>query len=235
MRAVNSNKTHHYIRCLRAYSNAGCDAPIVTYKPLEASILSGLLTLYQTPSGHAEAAPIDPIFNIKAEIEAKQIVVENLIDVLKMGEDALSKPQTKSQAILNRISQIELEIVDLQKAMKQAFSKTPLKATMEKFIDFLDDHVRISESGPREALNEVRLRMASTIQTQLTKIVVRTDVGEIERESKLDPGQIITWLGYDLHGPLVDGFRKNDDGETEASICQKEVSTIFTEDGGWHA
>ncbi|MDO8249382.1 MAG: recombinase family protein [Rhodoferax sp.] len=231
MRAVNSNKTHHYIRCLRAYSNAGCDAPIVTYKPLEASIVSRLLTVFQTPLGHAEVAPIDPSIAIKAEIEAKQKVVENLVNVLAMGGDAMSKSQT----ILNRISQTELEIVNLQKAMKHAFTKTPFKATKEKIIDLLGEHFRISQSGTKEELNEMRLRMASTIQTQLTKIVVRTDVGEVERESMLDPNQIITWLGYDLHGPLVDVFRKDDIEKNKNSIYQKGLPFTFTDDGGWHS
>ncbi len=228
MRAVNSNKTHHYIRCLRAYSNAGCDAPIITYMPLEKSIVSRLLTVFMMPFGATEVSQIDPSVVIKAEIEAKQKILENLLDALSMGEGV------KSQAILDRIAKTELDISNLQSAVRHTFTKTPFNATKEEIIDLLIKNARIEMDGTKEELHELRLRMASTIQTQLTKIIVRTDIGEVERESMLDPAQVITWMGYDLYGPLVDIFRENEIAQNKDKTHKLGLPHIFTEEGGLH-
>ena len=71
-------------------------------------------------------------------------------------------------------------------------------------------------------MNDLRQRMYSTIHTLLTKIVIRTDIGEFEAPEPRN-GKIFTWLGYEMQGPLVEALRKD----------KNERQITFTNEGGW--
>ena len=103
MRSVNSNKNNYYLRCLRAYANAGCDAPIVAYAPFEHGVLNDLLVVHRTPLDDSVSIQADPSVILRGEIEDKRKSLNKLVQAIETGDGMPA-------VIVKRISQLELEI-----------------------------------------------------------------------------------------------------------------------------
>lgn len=215
MRSVNSNKKSYYIRCLKAYANAGCDAPIVAYAPFEHGVLHDLLLVHKTPLDDTVSIQEDPSVMLRGEIEEKRKLLDKLVQAVEMGDGPLA-------VIVKRIAQIELEITDLEKELTQAFKPTPITSLADQALKLLDRHAILRKNGVSTELHDLRQRMYSTIHALLTKIVVRTDIGEFEAMEPRN-GVVCTWLAYEMQGPLVDALRKE----------KAERNLTFTDEGNW--
>lgn len=219
MRSVNSNKHKYYIRCLKSYANAGCDSPIVSYERLEKAILGTLIGVLQMPLDDSAKIPHDPSIAIREEIDDKGRALSKLVQALELG-DEIRKPT----AIVNRIGRLEDEISVLEKELKNVVIKPSIKGVIERTLEVFFQYSMLQKDGNTEELRDLRLKMTSIIQTQLTKIVMRNDVGEFEQPSLLGNGELMTWAEYNLYGPIIDLFRT-------ANISKENI--YFTDDGGW--
>jgi DNA invertase Pin-like site-specific DNA recombinase len=215
MRSVNSNKKNYYIRCLRAYANAGCDAPIVAYAPFEHGVLHDLLFAHRTPLDNTASIQEDPSVMLRGEIEEKRKLLDKLVQAIELGDGTPA-------VIVKRIAQIELEISTLEKELKQAFKPTPITAIADQALQLLDRHAILIKNGLSTELHDLRQRMYSTIHSLLTKIIIRTDIGEFEAPEPRND-KIFTWLWYEMQGPLVDALRKE----------KNERHLNFTDEGNW--
>lgn len=215
MRSVNSNKNNYYLRCLRAYANAGCDAPIVSYAPFEHGVLLDLVGVHRIPLVDTVSIQEDPSVMLRGEIEEKRTSLNRLVQAIETGANM-------PIVIAKRIEKIELEIKTLEKELEQAFKPTPITSIADQAFEQFDRHAILSKNGRSTDLNDLRQRMYSTIHTLLTKIVIRTDIGEFEAPEPRK-GKIFTWLGYEMQGPLVEALRKD----------KNERRLTFTNEGGW--
>lgn len=215
MRSVNSNKDHYYLRCLRAYANAGCDAPIVSYGPFEHGVLLDLVAAHRTPLVDTVSIQEDPSVMLRGEIEEKRTSLTRLVQAIETGANMPT-------AIANRIEKIELEIKTLEKELVQAFKPTPIASIAEQAFEQFRLYETLGSNGPSTDFHDLRQRMYSTIHTILTKIIILTDFGEFEAPEPRD-GETCTWQGYEMHGPLIDALRK---GNSERRLT-------FTNEGGW--
>ena len=215
MRSVNSNKYHYYLRCLRAYANAGCDAPIVAYAPFERGVLTDLILAHKTPLVDTFAIQVDPSVVLRGEIEERRTMLKRLVQAIATGANMPT-------AIANRIEEIELEIKNLEKELVEAFKPTPITSIAEQAFEQFRLYEKLGRNGPSTEFHDLRQRMYSTIHTLLTKIIILTDFGEFEAPEPRD-GKIFTWQGYEMHGPLIDALRN---GNNEQRLA-------FTNEGGW--
>jgi DNA invertase Pin-like site-specific DNA recombinase len=219
MRAVNSNKNNYYLRCLRAYANAGCDAPIVSYAPFEYGVLRDIQLVHQTPLDHPVVIHEEPSIAIRGEIRDKQEALERLRQAIEIGE---REGVGELSVITKRIGQIGSEIKTLEKELLHAFKPTPVTSVLDQAFEMFDRHADLKIDGTLEELHDFRQRMYSTIHTLLNKIVIRTDIGEFDAPD-YKTGGVYTWLSYEMHGPLVEVLRNNN----------SERHFTFAENGGW--
>jgi len=133
LRIVSSSKPNVYLRCVRAYSNSGCDKPRIPYRAVETEILASLLldqdddVLMLAPKGP------DPIVALKAELEAKNKQQERLLDAIMDG--TIGKEQASARA-----SKIKSEIEGLRMKIAKAIPRSQQVDSISLAFQLYEQH-----------------------------------------------------------------------------------------------
>lgn len=212
MRFVSGAKPHLYLRCLKAYSNAGCDAPVIPYLPLEADIMGMVLTWAKLPLNASKVE--DPTIVLNAELAEKRRQLDKFLKLIE-GEHGAPK------SVLSRMSKLESEIDELEERRRTAFPISPVTgAAREAALLWGGSSTTKKGWGPPtstvsklhgEDLKDMRYRLQAECKRMFSKIVVLKTMRR---------GETQDYLTYVLYGPIV-----------EANPF--ESAPMFTEDGGW--
>jgi DNA invertase Pin-like site-specific DNA recombinase len=216
MRFVSGAKPHLYLRCLKAYSNAGCDALPMPYSVLEQEIIQMILGWAKLPLDSTKVE--DPTVVLRGQIDDKKRQQANYIKVIEGATDVAAPT-----VLLSNLARLELEIADLEKQLKRVGVPTPLSQSTEAIKDLWNQHqgpteraalvqdlrkVRREESkthlrlAPQtraggEDLRDLRFRLQAECKRMLTKIVLGKS---FRQEGKHEYGE------FTLYGPIVDNL-----------------------------
>lgn len=219
MRFVSGAKPHLYLRCLKAYSNAGCDAPIIPYGPLEADIMRMVLVWAKLPLDSTKIA--DPTIAIRAELEDKRRQLANFEKVIRSGGIDGDVPAPKM--LLTNVALLEVEIERLKQQLKTVTVPTPISSAVREAVLLWQACSSVFKTEPAtgkavtglrgKELKDMRFRLQAECKRMFTKIVV---------EKTIEHGESRDYLTYVLYGPIV-----------AANPFEPGSVPMFTEDGGW--
>jgi len=168
MRFVNGNKKYLYLRCVKAYANAGCDAGSFPYMQFEDDVLSNLLLTAKNIDNTAVSdTTVDPTLIARAEVEEKRAAVNRLLAVVIAGKSISGG----SAAAAKMLAKLELELEDLEHKVKTIVKPAPTSDLFMKALTLLDEHEQL-KANPSTELTDLRLALMSLIRDLVSKIVV---------------------------------------------------------------
>lgn len=208
MRFVNGNPVYSYVRCIRAYSNAGCDAPAHPYNAFEESVLDALLWTFHAPLTEITQIKPDPRAALMKELEDKEARLERLYDLLEEGKVVASGGLPGAQ---RRADKLESELVELRQKIQTAVPEIPFDDIAEQALVQLNTHNDLkAESNDSPELNALRLEMKGTIRLLLSKIVIfqeHTFVKYHPRAQAEYKREGAMFGKYEFAGPVVERIR----------------------------
>ncbi len=214
MRFVSGAKPHLYLRCLKAYSNAGCDASVIPYGPLEEDVMRMVLLWAKLPLDSTKVT--DPTLVIRGELDDKRRRLANFVKVISSANE-ISAPTV----LLKNIAQLETEIAELERRLKSVNVPLPVDSAVRETVllwQKCSSIFKADQSAGKtaadlrdEELKDMRFRLQAECKRMFTKIVI----GKTMRS-----GDTHDYCTYVLYGPVVDAN-------------PFESAPMFTEDGGW--
>jgi DNA invertase Pin-like site-specific DNA recombinase len=184
LRFVSGAKPHLYLRCVRAYSNVGCDAPTIPYTALEHDLMSQVLVWAKLPLREAPVA--DPKLLLRAELDDKRRKLANYTKVIEAATDVAAPA-----VLLRNMASLETEIAELEGRLKAVSASTPLSSAVQGAVLLWSAH----ERATLEERQDLRLRLQAELKRLFTKIVTPTAL--IERDGQ----QYLRTVWY---GPIVE-------------------------------
>lgn len=161
MRTVSASGHNRYLRCLKAYSSAGCTAGKVPYEPVEDEVLKRLLVVQGRRIDVLAAMEVpDPTLELRADIEVAKRKLSNVIDMLE---------ETGSRALAERIRALEQEIESKEVALREAVIPAPARETLRDAQALYSEH-REKKRDQMNDLTELRLRLQAALRRILTRV-----------------------------------------------------------------
>jgi DNA invertase Pin-like site-specific DNA recombinase len=208
MRYVSGAKPHLYVRCLKAYSNVGCDAPIISYTALEDEVMQMVLVWAKLP---LESAVVeDPTIVIRGELEEKRKQEARLMKLIE-SSDEIAAPKL----IMQQLAKLETEIDALEKLERTALVPTPVGQAVGQARLLWKEHQKVQKRGGEE-LRDLRFRLQAECKRMLCKIVLPKTI----RSETAEDGKPLEYGQFILYGPVVDGLPFDN-------------VPMLREDGGW--
>lgn len=181
LRAVAQGPDFVYLRCLNAYSGAGCKAPKVPYHAVEQlfiqrwSTQGRLQRLLENREKRDAAFEIDPLVEAENNLDGVNEKIKNLLDAIEAGGNIKSLVQRLTDA--EEQKEILLTQIEELKKPKRLMSDVITDAGH----DFFMKHEEVMASGDPEVIRDWRLRTQSAIRRFIMKAVFdASTVGTVE-------------------------------------------------------
>lgn len=168
MRFVSSTANAVYLQCVKAYSNAGCDAPRMPYNAFEAEVISWIITFGR--AGLSDHAQVDPRVAMNGELERKRREMSNLLDL----QAASTKPSAPKM-LMARIEKLDAEIEQLEAEIQSYIPPTPIGQTRKAALELLERHKQLQDSNGPE-LFELRLQLQAELRLLVKRVVFRKEL-----------------------------------------------------------
>lgn len=205
MRFVSGAKPHLYLRCVKAYSNAGCDAPTIPYNTVEEEIMQMILVWSKLPLDATKVE--DPTVVLNGELDEKRRQQANIMKVINSASD-MAAPKL----LLSNLARLEDEIESLEKQLRTATVPAPVSQAVKEATLLWKAH----GAAKGDDLRDLRLRLQSECKRMLTKVVFCKEI----RQSPHSDDKPNEYSDFILYGPVVDAN-------------PFESAPMFTPDGGW--
>lgn len=165
VRYVSGSKPQIYVRCLRAYSNTGCDAPAFPYRTMEETLLKWIVGWNRVDLGLGDQVLEDPSIVVRGDLDTARKRAQTLVDALGMAE-GVSMP-----TIVKSLGLVEVEIERLEHSLRTARVPTPtgdaLTATYVMYRAL--EHAKAADRA------DMRLQLQAGLRRLFTKIVLRKE------------------------------------------------------------
>ena len=205
MRFVNGNPRYLYMRCIRAYENAGCDAEAHPYTAFESNVLELLTLVFSEALDAKTQIQTDPIAPIRFELSKKEQALKNLYDLVEEG--------TPLAGAGKRIEKIEAEIEELKHRLTHTHAPAPISATAEHAFELLLKHEELKDTldGTDPVLKAFRLELKTGLAQLISKFVFEKTHRTVQLDPKMQKvlGRKSRVLGqYTIQGEFVQNLKK---------------------------